>query len=645
MMLKRRLNSRIIVIFLLPVIALVYFSFHFTSNKFDELNESAVYTLAAKITKTVAELVHNIQIERGLSSGYVVLADSEPYMDELLQRYQSTDNAYQQFLLYQNLVSQEKRDLEATLLIRNKVKIKEILAQMRQLTRMRSQVQKHEVHFVDVIEYYTKINTNLINLIYSLSTYSHQSFSSSVDIYKIQQIKEKAGLERAYLYKQLLSQDKSLVQRSTLRELIFEQHKFTKELHEDLSPRCMMLYNKVITVKAQKRVERYRDDFWADKLTQDDARDWFHISTLRIDEFEKLSLLIIGRFITGMESVHDKAKHSLFITLLLWLLSGISFLFALYTLVRSMANEAKLIEDLRVASYAFEAHEAMMIMDPRGVIMRVNRAFSRITGYEASEVIGKSPKMLGSSKNPKGLYKKIWQAFVTHGYWSGEIYNKRKTGKVYINKLSVVSIKNKDNETTHCMAQFLDISELKEAQERAMHRAKYDFLTQIPNRESMMTKLKEEFARANRHHFYNAFLFVDVDNFKGINDKYGHLIGDETLKEVAKRMQSSIRVEDYLARMSGDEFCIILVDLSHSKKKARRRASIITKGIIQNLSLPYSIDGKMIKISASIGIKLFPEKKSSIQEVINDADFAMYEAKKRGKNRFIHSSKIDEFLP
>ena len=634
-MLTGRAKVKIIVIFLLPAIALVYFSFYFTSHKYDALKESAVYTLAAKITNTVTELVHTIQMERGLSAGFVVLSDSGPYRAELLKQYGYTDHAYQKLLRYISLVSEEKKVLQNILFMKNEAKLKKVLSQMRRLTHIRKQVQDHTIGFSDVITYYTQITTDLINLIDNLSTYAHQSFSSSVDIYKIQLIKEKAGLERAYLYKQLLSNKKVIRQHKKLQELIAEQNQFIKELQNGLPASWMILYDQAISVEAEQSVEQYRNDFFMGKLNRSDAEKWFAISTMRINEFEKLSLSIIKRYIDQMERVQIDAKRSLLITLLLWVLSGFSFLFFLYLLIRSITNENKLIEDLRIASYAFEAHEAMMIMNPHGIILRVNKAFSRITGYEASDVIGKTPKMLGSSKNPKAFYKKIWRIFSTEGHWSGEIYNKRKNGEIYINKLSVVAIKDTEDKTTHYIAQFLDISSLKEAQAQALHRANHDFLTKLPNRESIMVKLKEEHARTQRHHFFDAFLFIDLDDFKKVNDTYGHLVGDRLLQEVARRLSKNIRVEDYVARISGDEFCVILVNLDHDKAKAVVSTHIVCQSILSSLGLPFFIDGHMVRLGASIGVKLFPEKEHTMDEIIKDADLAMYEAKKRGKNRFV----------
>ncbi len=634
-MLKGPAKVKIIVIFLLPAIALVYFSVYFTSHKYDALKESTVYTLAAQITNTVTKLVHTIQIERGLSSGFVVLDDSKPYRAELLRQYGYTDNAYKKLLHYISQVSEEKKVLQNILFMKNEAKLKEVLAQMRQLTHIRKQVQNHSIGFTDIIAYYTQITTDLIHLIGNLSAYAHQSFSSSVDIYKVQLIKEKAGLERAYLYKQLLSHEKVADQRKKLKELITEQDKLIKELQNGLPASWMVLYDQAISIEAEESVHRYRNDFFMGKLNRGDAQNWFAISTMRINEFEKLSLSIIKRYIEQMERVQVEAKQSLLITLLLWVLSGFSFLFFLYLLIRSITNENKLIEDLRIASYAFEAHEAMMIMNPHGIILRVNKAFSRITGYEAGEVIGKTPKMLGSSRNPKALYKKIWQTFSTKGHWSGEIYNKRKNGETYINKLSVVAIKDMEDHTTHYIAQFLDISALKEAQEHALHRANHDFLTQLPNRESIILKLKEEHARTQRHHFFDAFLFIDLDDFKKVNDTYGHLVGDKLLQEVARRLSKNIRVEDYVARISGDEFCVILVNLDHNKTKAVVSTNIVCQSIMSSLGLPFFIDGHMVRMGASIGVKIFPEKEHTINEIINDADLAMYEAKKRGKNRFV----------
>jgi len=638
-MLKKSFGFKIFTVFLLPLIALGYFSYYFISSKYAEQHKTSVYTLSAQITASITRLIHNIQLERGLSAGYVVATDQHYYQDELLQQYKTTDEAYQNFMHFIKLNTEAKKNIKKILSKQNKTRVKNVLTRMHEIESKRALIQAHKLGFKEVISYYTPINTELLDTIYVLMTVPKNSDGSTLEIYQIQQIKEDAGLERAYLYKQLLSNKRSLEEQDRIKALIADQKRLVRKLKENMLPKDMMLYNRMISVEAQRRVEQFRDDFFHNRLDSQDAKKWFAVSTKRINEFEKLSLAIIGAYQKSMKDIYQRAKQSLYITLLLWVLSGLSFVLLLYMLSKLVKNEAKLVEDLRIAAYSFDAHEAMTITDPNGIILRVNKAFTRITGYDAEEVIGKNPRVLKSFKHPDSFYKQMWQDILTKGYWSGEIYNKRKNNEIYMERLSITAIKNEKGVTTHYIAQFLDISELKEAEQEAIRQASHDFLTGLPNRKSMMLKLKEEFARSQRHHYYNAFLFIDMDDFKKVNDRFGHRIGDILLQKISKRLKIHMRQEDYLARLSGDEFSVILLDLGEDKEQAAINTKKVCSEMIENIAAPYFINGYKVNISVSIGIKIFPDGAKDINDVINQADAAMYQAKKEGKSRFFYYDK------
>ncbi len=229
----------------------------------------------------------------------------------------------------------------------------------------------------------------------------------------------------------------------------------------------------------------------------------------------------------------------------------------------------------------------------------------------------------------------MWEKIQEFGYWKGEIYNKRKNGEVYPERLSISAIKGEQGITTHYIARFLDISELKKAENLALSRANFDFLTGLPNRKSMMTKLQEEYARAKRHNFYSAFLFIDLDDFKKVNDNFGHAVGDMLLQEVSSRLTFSLREEDYVARISGDEFCIILVERGYSQERVVYGLGKTCQNIIDILSAPYFINSHQVTIGASMGVRIFPDGEIGVNDVITHADEAMYKAKHGGKNRYL----------
>ncbi len=560
-MFKKSFKFRVLLIFLLPAIALVYFSFYFISMKYKELNMTSHLLFSSKMTKSISIFVHNLQLERGLSAGYIVAANKKAYRNKLFHQQKLTDKAYVEFVSKIHFYLNNKKRVNQLSFAKNKPKIKEIFKKLHYLQETRISVLNSSIDFKQEIDYYSYINTRLIEIIRILSSPFSNYNGNSIDIYKLQCLEESAGLERAYIYNLLLSKKSISKESEKVLNLIASQENFLKEFFADASLEDLSLYNNTVTVRAQKNVEKLREEFFKGELKSSDAKKWFSTSSKRIDEFNHLSIKIIDVYLHNVSKIHDDARNALFITLFLWILAIASFVFLIYILNKLIDSEAKLIENLRIASYAFDAHEAMTITDPNGRILRVNKAFTRITGYDAQEVIGKNPRVLKSYKHPEEFYEKMWRDLHTKGYWSSDIYNKRKNDEIYMERLSITAIKNKKGITTHFIAQFLDVSELKKAQEDAAYQAKHDSLTRLPNRSSMIEKLQEELIRAKRHNFLNAFLFIDLDIFKSINDNYGHMIGDKLLVNVAKRFKNSIREEDYISRISGDEFCIILLDL------------------------------------------------------------------------------------
>jgi diguanylate cyclase (GGDEF)-like protein/PAS domain S-box-containing protein len=291
-------------------------------------------------------------------------------------------------------------------------------------------------------------------------------------------------------------------------------------------------------------------------------------------------------------------------------------------------------ENLRIASYAFDAQEAMTITDIHANIIKVNQAFTDITGYSAKEVIGKNPRVLQSSQHDKLFYQQMWEDLNKNGRWKGEIYNQRKNGEVYPEILSITAIKDENDTPTHYIAQFLDISHIKNAQKEAEHKAQHDVLTGIANRAKLLEETERTFNRGRRSNTQHAFMFLDIDNFKHINDFYGHSIGDKLLVIIASRLNTFVRKEDIVARLGGDEFAIIVLDLNTNEHVAVKQVSLLAEKIQKGIAEPIIIDTQVFDITFSIGIKLFPDHEKTFQEVISHADIAMYQAKKLGRNQF-----------
>jgi len=302
--------------------------------------------------------------------------------------------------------------------------------------------------------------------------------------------------------------------------------------------------------------------------------------------------------------------------------------------IRIRDNEKKMLEELYIASYAFESQEAMTITDVNAKIIKVNKAFEKITGYTEDEVLGKNPSILRSDKQSSEFYTSMWKDLKEKGSWKGEIYNKRKNGEIYPEMLSITSIKNDKGEITHYIAQFLDISDIKNLQKDAEFRAEHDPLTSLTNRAKLKQETQKVFIYGKEHHIQHAFFFLDIDNFKYINDFYGHTTGDEILKEIAYRLKRCINKDDIVSRLGGDEFAILSINIGNEEIHSLQQATQIAKMIQKNMKEPIIIDGHPFEITFSIGIKIFPNHENGYEEVISHADIAMYKAKKSGKNQF-----------
>ena len=273
--------------------------------------------------------------------------------------------------------------------------------------------------------------------------------------------------------------------------------------------------------------------------------------------------------------------------------------------------------------------EGIMITDKNNHIVFTNKAFFDITQYEEKDVLGKNPSILKSGVHTKKFYKNMWESIINSGKWKGEIWNKHKDDGIYPELLSINTLKNKNGEIENYIAIFTDISEIKKSEAKMRSMAMHDSLTGLPNRTMMSSMMSHSIKSAKRQHELMAIMFIDLDNFKTINDNYGHKEGDNVLIETAKRLKDVLREEDIVYRFGGDEFIVTLEHIKNSEDIAK-----IAQKLNQSLQIPYQTNDYTFYISCSIGIAIYPNDASSVDELIKNADAAMYQAKNKGKNRY-----------
>ncbi|MDP2694581.1 MAG: diguanylate cyclase, partial [Gallionella sp.] len=295
-------------------------------------------------------------------------------------------------------------------------------------------------------------------------------------------------------------------------------------------------------------------------------------------------------------------------------------------------QSARLAADLRISAIAFETHEAIVITDCHPKILRVNQAFQDITGYTAEEVIGHNPSILSAERKPKAFYEEMWATIFRDGKWSGEVLDKRKNGEIYPKQLTITAVTASDGTLTHYVGLFFDITQRKKAEDEINNLAFFDPLTHLPNRRLLLDRLQHALATSARSARHGAIMFIDLDNFKVINDTKGHDCGDLLLVEMARRLQSCVREGDTVARLGGDEFVVMLEDLGNQAEHAAVQAEEVGEKIRAVIDLPCLVKEYEFHGTASIGITLFIGRETTAETLLKHADIAMYQAKGAGRN-------------
>jgi diguanylate cyclase (GGDEF)-like protein/PAS domain S-box-containing protein len=300
--------------------------------------------------------------------------------------------------------------------------------------------------------------------------------------------------------------------------------------------------------------------------------------------------------------------------------------------IQEITRQKEAEHNLHIAATAFESQEGMMVTDADNIILRVNKAFTTITGYAAEEAIGNKSSMLRSDRHDAIFFDTMWNDIHSHSYWEGELWNTRKNGEVYPQKLTITAVKDSNGIVTNYVGTLIDITLSRQAEREIENLAYYDSLTGLPNRRLMSDRILHTMSASSRSNHKAAILFLDIDHFKTLNDTLGHDIGDVLLQQVARRLSSCIREEDTVSRFGGDEFVVLLEDLSLHAIEAAAQVEDIANKILSSVNQSYQLANHSYISSASIGITLLNGHQSQIDVLLKQADIAMYQAKKDGRN-------------
>ncbi len=301
--------------------------------------------------------------------------------------------------------------------------------------------------------------------------------------------------------------------------------------------------------------------------------------------------------------------------------------------IQDITQRKRVEANLRIAATAFESQEGVVVTDTKNVILRVNNAFTQMTGYSAEEAVGRTPRLLHSGRQDASFYEAMWKVIQETGSWQGELWNRRKNGEEYPEHLSITAVRDGQGTLTHYVATMIDITLRRAAADEIERLAFFDPLTRLPNRRLLMDRLRQALAGCTRHNRHGALLFLDLDHFKTLNDTLGHDLGDALLRQVAQRLGRVVREGDTVARLGGDEFVVLLEDLDEGAREAAEQTQAIGEKILAALNLPYQLDDTHQNHStASVGAVLFSEQQQSFDDLLRQTDLAMYAAKAAGRN-------------
>ncbi len=297
-----------------------------------------------------------------------------------------------------------------------------------------------------------------------------------------------------------------------------------------------------------------------------------------------------------------------------------------------IADRKQIEHELQLMATTFETHDPILITDAESRILKINKAFGDVSGYQEDELIGKTPSTFKSRHHDSEFFRKMWADLSKKGSWQGEIYNRSKSGHIHQDWVTITAIQDNHGKVVNYIGHYHDITERKEAEEQIRKLAFYDPLTSLPNRRLFLERLEDELEIAHLENKHGALLFLDLDHFKNLNDSLGHPVGDALLVEVSRRLRENISEGETIARIGGDEFVVLLPNIAPIVELSAERAEQLANRIRLAITKPFYIHGHEYHISVSIGISLFPEKNQNSADILKRADTAMYRAKQDGRD-------------
>lgn len=579
-----------------------------------------------QFSQSVGDFVHESQKERGLSAAYLGSNGDMQFKSSLEKQRLISDKKFLALL-------QRVRTLSRYSLPENfHQSIKTSIEKQRQLGDIREHVINRTISASEEIDFYTELNANFLGLL-PLSAKSAPTREIALRLYDntlLVECTEKAAIERGTLANVFAAKrfDPGMYEKAISVHAIHQNCK--QSFFDKASNNERTLYNAFFSHTLFQDTHRIYEQALSGNFSMG-ATKWFNHMTVNIDHLKTLHEKFDQLLEEDLSQLEKKTllKHEIFLvgsfTYGFFMLMG-----AIYLVQQMFA----MINTLRISSVVFDSNEGVLVADINGKIIRVNPAFESISGYSEAEVLGLTPALLKSGLNNSQFYKDMWDSLINKGFWNGEIYNRRKNGEIYPEYLSISAVRDEYRKITHYVGIFSDITAKKENEERIYRLAFYDPLTQLPNRRLLIERLEHTLKKNERNQTYSMVAFIDLDNFKVVNDTKGHIVGDELLSEAANRLLEATRAEDTVSRLGGDEFVVLIEDLGSSREQAFQIASMVGNKLSLSLQRPFEIHQELFFVTGSIGIAILYDYNQSVNNILAQADTAMYSAKESGKNTF-----------
>ncbi len=704
-MFKNSLFSKIVLIFTIPVLGILYFSFITVMEKVDTLNDFKKNEIRIDYLKEAQNVILSLEKEKILSLDFI--KDSQK-LDSLLEQQNSTN---QKIIKFNSLIDtlpwkSEWKDYLSTLKL-----------SFFNLEEFRKKVLKDEIDDNSIKKYYNDIHNSLVDTLFLLK-FKIQSSNFQQELLKLEdiivgknsieklsnsfnftlyslstelkEIEEKVKFEKilSYLFfffciftllplffilRRIIFEEQEsflkIQKHKNIYELLNHTNKFlSKTLNKDdlyfdiselLGDSKSLTFNFIYDLENRQIIAEngeYKDiiikhaDKFAD-FSQENiiSKTIKRESNIVINDFKAENVSVFYNkanelHINSMATFPIKKFNKVVAVLILYsneldfFDSEAEILFD--KLVLDITNCLEKIDyedrrmkqdnELKLSSYAFDSSSPMLITDDKNIIIKVNQAFCKILSYSKEELIGQNPRIFKTAHQDKTLVEDIWNNLKINGTWSGDVYNKKSNGDLIALRSTITAIKNDDGKVTNYLAQYMDISEQKDKEKILEYQATHDNLTGL--RLLLTDRIERAITKTVRHNIFGGLIFIDLDNFKEVNDTLGHDVGDILLITVAKKLKECVREEDTVSRIGGDEFIVLLDNLGNNIADARRNIHFLAQKIKDALNSITHIQGHVNVSTPSIGITLFSDSSVSVQDIIKQADTAMYSAKKQGKN-------------